>query len=137
MANVLEMLSADHRKVEDLFTQFTGTGEEAVAAEICDELTVHMRAEDNVVYPELRRLDAALEREAEREHAAAEQLIERMRGATGDDLIALVEQLRDAVAHHVAEEETKVFPRLLELGDGRLDDLGGAVQQAKSERAAT
>jgi hemerythrin superfamily protein len=135
MANALEMLSADHRKVEDLFTQFGDTGEEAVAAEICDELTVHTHVEESLVYPELRRLDAALEDEAEREHAEAKRLIERIRGATGDDLIRSVDELRQAVEHHVAEEEGKAFPRLRELGDEWLDDLGGAIQQAKKQAA--
>jgi hemerythrin superfamily protein len=137
MANALEMLTADHRKVDDLFMQFTNTGEDAVAAEICDELTVHTVVEERLVYPELRRLDATLEQEAAREHAAAKQLIERIRGATGDDLIELVGELGEAVARHVAEEETKAFPRLRELGDARLDDLGAAIQQTKSQRAGT
>ena len=49
------LLKADHRKVEDLFAQFEaakGAGrKKALAGQICMELTVHTRIEEDVFYP--------------------------------------------------------------------------------------
>jgi hemerythrin superfamily protein len=136
MANALELLADDHRKVEDLFDEFEQSGDESTASQICDELTVHTQVEESIVYPELQRLDADLEQEAEHEHSEARQLIERIRTASGDDLVDLVGQLREAIDHHVSEEETKAFPELATLGAVRLYELGEAIMDAKVRASA-
>ena len=137
MANALELLADDHRKVEELFDEFEQSGDESTAAQICDELTIHAQVEESIVYPELKRLDAELEQEAEHEHSEAKQLIERIRTASGDDLVDLVDQLRDAIEHHVSEEESKAFPALATLGAVRLDEMGEAIMDAKARDGVT
>jgi hemerythrin superfamily protein len=131
MPNALEVLVDDHRMVAELFDTFVRTGDDQTAFTICDELTVHTRVEEELVYPELRRLDAGLAEEAEREHARAKQIIERMCRSTGVELIDLVDELRQVVEHHVSEEEMKAFPHLEQLGDERLEQLGGRIVQEK------
>jgi hemerythrin superfamily protein len=56
MPNALDILTADHRKVDGLFAEFESSGDESVAAEICNELTIHTQVEERIVYPELRTL---------------------------------------------------------------------------------
>jgi hemerythrin superfamily protein len=136
MPNALDLLTADHRKVDELFSEFESSGDETVAAQICDELTIHTRVEEQIVYPELRTLDAELEQEAEREHADAKQLIEQIRAARGDEIVGLVDRLKQAIEHHVAEEEGKAFPELEALGDARLNEMGQQIADAKSQAAA-
>ena len=53
--DAVALLKADHRKVEELFEKFeSARGEgrkKALAEEICLELTVHTRIEEDVFYP--------------------------------------------------------------------------------------
>ena len=136
MPNALDLLTADHRKVDGLFAEFESSGDESVAAEICNEITIHAEVEERIVYPELRTIDPELEQEAEREHAGAKRLIEQIRAAEGDEIVELVDQLKRAIEHHVAEEESKAFPELEQLGDARLNELGQQIADAKSRAAA-
>jgi hypothetical protein len=63
-------------------------------------------------------------------------LIEQIRAAEGDRIVELVDQLKLAIEHHVAEEEGKAFPELQQLGDARLNELGQQIADAKSRAAA-
>jgi hemerythrin superfamily protein len=135
--NALDLLTGDHRLVEQLFGEFQDTGDEQVAFQICDELTVHTSVEEQAVYPSLRELDGDLAAEAEQEHTEAKQLIERVRSASGDQLVELMDELEQAVMHHVQEEEGQAFPKLQELGEERLAEMGDAIEALKaSGRAA-
>ena len=53
--DAIALLKADHRKVEDLFDKFEaakGDGrKQALAEQICMELTIHTRIEEDVFYP--------------------------------------------------------------------------------------
>ncbi len=138
MPNVIEMLTADHRHVEQLFGQFADTGDEETAATVCDELTVHTQIEESIVYPALRRLDGGEDLVAEslREHDEAKQLIAQVRSAAGEELVDLMDELEQSVEHHVSEEESEAFPKLEQLGDEQLDEMGVQAQTIKSQQAA-
>src|SRR3954471_22067378 len=53
--DAITLLKADHRKVEDLFAKFCGAKsrdrKQKLALEICTELTVHTRIEEEIFYP--------------------------------------------------------------------------------------
>jgi hemerythrin superfamily protein len=138
MPNVINMLTADHRHVEELFGDFAETGDEQTAATVCDELTVHTQIEESVVYPVLRGLDGGedLVEESLREHDEAKQLIEQIRSASGEELSDLMDELEQAIEHHVSEEEAEAFPKLEQLDDERLDEMGAEAQTIKSQQAA-
>lgn len=102
---------------------------------ICDELTMHTVIEEQLVYPDLRKLDADLEKEGEREHAEAKRLIERARNASGDELVDIMSELQGAVDHHVGEEESEAFPKLEQLGDERLEEIGDQIEQLKARES--
>ena len=138
MANVIDMLTEDHRRAEGLFEEFAETGDEQVAAMVCNDLTLHTEIEERAIYPALRQLDGGeqLVEEALREHNEAKQLIERIRGTAGDELTDLMDELEAAVEHHVSEEESEVFPKLETLGTARLSDLASQAADIKATRAA-
>jgi hypothetical protein len=48
-----------------------------------------------------------------------------------------VDQLRDAIEHHVSEEESKAFAVLATLGAVRLDEMGEAIMDAKARDGVT
>ena len=136
MPNVVDLLKQDHRSVEDLFAKFESTQESSIADEICEELEVHTAAEEQFVYPALREGVSGgntLADEAEHEHAEAKQLIGRIkRTSDADHLPEVVSELKQAIEHHVQEEEGTVFPKMQsDLGDSEMDTLGAQVQEFK------
>jgi hemerythrin superfamily protein len=119
MSDVYELLSADHREVATLLQRYDETADEAVAREISDALTLHAVIEEQVLYPELRRIvDGGddLANEAENEHALVKSLLARMQDSPPEDLRPLMQEIGQAVTQHVASEETTIFPAMREAG---------------------
>jgi hypothetical protein len=113
--DAIALLKADHRKVEDLFAQFEaarGDGKKkALAEQICLELTVHTRIEEDVFYPAcVGAVEEDLLQEAYVEHDGAKVLIAEIEAGGPDDAFydAKVKVLSEQIAHHVEEEEQRV-----------------------------
>ena len=132
-------LMADHRKVEDLFKQFEGAGENAekkqrIFNQIARELKVHTAIEEEIFYPASREfVEADMVNEAEVEHQAAKDLIAQIEAMSPDDEYydAKVKVLQEQIEHHVEEEETEYFPacRKSEM------DLKGIADQLEARKA--
>ncbi|HTX01958.1 MAG TPA: hemerythrin domain-containing protein [Acidimicrobiales bacterium] len=117
MPDVTDVLEQEHRVVEQLFEEYQRSSDPAVAERICDELALHTRAEEQVVYPTLRRDVAGgpeLAHEAEQEHGEVDDLIEQVRraGFGSDEAPGLLQTLEHAVEHHIEEEESETFPTM-------------------------
>jgi hemerythrin-like domain-containing protein len=118
--DAIQLLRADHRKVQDLFDQFEkarGDDRKAeLAHEICTELKVHAQIEEEIFYPAARAVlkDQDLIDEAAVEHASAKDLIAQIeQSQTGDELFdAKVTVLGEYIKHHVKEEHNELFPKL-------------------------
>lgn len=136
MPDVFALLMDDHRTVEGLFTQFEQSPDAAVATRICDELTVHAMLEEELVYPILAtKVGTGLASEARHEHQQAKQLVSQIEAGlnAGNDVSALVQQLKESVNHHVEEEEHELFPKMQEAVPGVVDQLGHDVIARKEE----
>jgi hemerythrin superfamily protein len=134
--DVIELLQQDHRKVEGLFNDYQSSKDDETAEQICRELEMHTTVEEEIVYPRLAEIDAELEQHAEEEHDKAKELIDQIR-AKPDDVAGLVEQLQQAVQHHVNEEENKAFPEMRARLGADLEDLGAAVEERKQTLKAS
>jgi len=142
----LELLMTDHRKVEDLFSQYDDEkdGDEdtrrRLAQRICAELKVHTQIEEELFYPFLRENleedDLDLVEEAQVEHNSAKDLIEQIEGATeiDDEYNAKVKVLGEYIRHHVNEEENEIFPKVADHPE-ELDEVGQEMASRKSELA--
>lgn len=131
---VLSMLHHDHREVKKLFKSFPEekdkrSGEQIVHA-ACEKLTVHTQLEEELFYPFVRdnggeRFKDLLD-EALVEHAAAKELIQQLAGMQPDDdlFAAKFTVLAEYVSHHVEEEETVLFPKII----GQHIDLSPLVE---------
>ena len=139
-----ELLRADHGEVQALFERYrklARAGAEPderrpLAEEICTLLTVHAALEEEIFYPALRRagLAADLLDEAEVEHASAKELIAQIRDMEADAPLydAKVGVLGEYVAHHVVEEEDKLFPKC-RAATLDLHELGRRLAARKEE----
>jgi hemerythrin superfamily protein len=140
MADVVELIEQDHRAVEQLFAKFEASKDAAISEQICDELTKHTRAEETAVYPVFRsRLSDGMDLigEAETEHEQARQLIGRIRNTTHPNhLASLMTELKEAIQHHVREEETEILPQArTEMSAAALDELAAQFESSKRDVA--
>jgi hypothetical protein len=136
------LLRDDHRRVEKLFEQYK-TAEESdksdLAEQICKELIVHTKLEEEIFYPACREKnveDDALD-EAQVEHDGAKVMIaELMNGSPEDDYYdAKVTVLSEYIKHHVSEEEKPsdgIFAKARKAGVD-MNALGPRIQARKTE----
>lgn len=137
--DALDLLSEDHRTVEDLFEAFESEDDDeacgALAAQICIALRVHMQIEEEIFYPEARTVadDDTLD-EAQVEHQRAKSLIDDIALMRPADALyrAKVKVLSEYVKHHVREEETELFPQVRD-GDLGLENMAERLKARKAQ----
>ena len=137
--DVVDLILNDHRELERLFDTLLNQPEQraTLLPVMTTLLTAHSRAEESEVYPAAR--DAGGEDDVEhsqQEHLAADQLAERLAATDpdSDDFTATLEELVDAVKHHVEEEEKTVLPGMRErIDDARRAELGQAFLAAREQ----
>ena len=140
--DAVALLKADHRKVEDLFAQFEaakGDGKKkALAEQICMELTVHTKIEEDIFYPACEgKVEEDLLKEAYVEHDGAKVLIAEIEAGGPDDEFydAKVKVLSEMIEHHVEEEEKRVEGMFSQARKAGLDmDALGAQMAAEKEQ---
>lgn len=120
--NVLKLLKEDHDRVKRLFATYEQLNDEEdendtrreIVELACLELTIHAQLEEELFYPALHDAlgDARLLDEAQVEHNLAKQLITELeKMAPGEAMYdAKFTVLGEYMAHHIDEEETKLFP---------------------------
>jgi Hemerythrin HHE cation binding domain len=140
--DAIALLKADHRKVEDLFDKFEaarGDGrKQAIAEQICMELTIHTKIEEDVFYPACEgAVEEDLLREAYVEHDGAKVLIAEIEAGGPDDKFyeAKVKVLSEEIEHHVEEEEKRVEGMFAQARKAGLDmDALGDQMAAEKEQ---
>lgn len=141
------LLRSDHRRVEELCRKFEAAGDgssdskekKELVTEICRELIVHSRLEEEVFYPACRRhgVEDELLDEAQVEHDSLKllvgDLLGRQPGSSFYD--AKVAVLSEYVKHHVAEEEkagSGIFAKARAAGVD-MDGVGERILQRKQQ----
>ena len=139
--DAIEILQADHRRVEGLFEQIQDTEEpdarKALLDTLVGELSGHSALEEQFVYPLLKEIaptgeamiDASLS-----EHQSVKELLLRLDKMAGDDqdLVATLQTLEGEVREHVMEEEQDALPQLRQhLDQDSLDELGVELERAR------
>lgn len=144
--DAIALLKADHRKVEALFAKFeveTGAGrKKALAEQICMELSVHTKIEEDIFYPACQgAVKDSKMNEAYVEHDGAKVLIAEIEAGGPDDKFydAKVKVLSEMIEHHVEEEERRVegvFSLARKAGLD-MDALGAQMAAEKKALVAT
>ena len=143
--DVIEVLTHDHREVEQMFAELeslrgaTGAAQRTRRKDLVDQVTIelvrHSVAEEAEVYPRVaEKVSAAEVERAKSEHAEAEETLKRLERLQPDDpsfageLTTLMEEIRQ----HVAEEEGEMFPHMRRVfTEDELVELGGKVEAVK------
>lgn len=138
--DVTQLLMMDHLEAMALFDRYReaigGPERALVLSRLTNALAIHMRVEEELVYPAAARAagNAAMARHAEEEHADAKNLMGQLHDVRSvpDAERRVVEELRQLIATHVEEEETVFFPRMRQAGMD-LYTLGRAVAARRLE----
>jgi hemerythrin superfamily protein len=131
--SILSMIRMDHTHVMSAFHQYdlgSSPGKKrAIVDSICLALSMHAQLEEELFYPEMRKVshDEAVLDKSVPEHDEMRQLIDRLRGADpgskGYDQAVMA--LMREVMHHVADEETTLLPEAEKyISEERLAELG-------------
>lgn len=120
--HAIKLLMGDHREVEALFKQFEASSDKtrqvSLLSEICLALTVHTQIEEQLFYPQSRKVlkqdQEDMVDEAVVEHATLKDLMSALRGmrATHPLFKAHATVLKEYIQHHVKEEESEYFPQV-------------------------
>ena len=148
MANAIELINADHRKVEHLYQRYQGADrqsqpKQSIIQDICQELTTHAQLEEEIFYPaverQLGREDASLVKEALKEHQEMKQAMRQLQASAfaGPECEQVFREMMKGVQHHVKEEETAMLPKAQQQLGAELDRLGVQMQQQKQELQTT
>jgi len=143
--DVIDVLEQDHREVEAMFAELeslrgAASDEEkerrkAVTEQVTIELVRHSVAEEVLVYPKVEDKVSAEEAEhARKEHAEAEETLQRLEKLDADDpafddeLATLMAEIR----HHIEDEEGQMFVQMRQVIDAdELRTLGERVEAFK------
>jgi hemerythrin superfamily protein len=134
MPNGIELILADHERVNMLFARFTETGDGAFIGQVIDALTAHDDAEQAALYPLVGALlgDADAVGRSALAHSAVKKQIDAIKALEGAPLTDAFEVLRTLVQDHVADEEKNILPALADAATPQqLEGLGARILQAK------
>src|SRR3954454_5266354 len=143
--DVIEVLEHDHREVEQMFSELESlrgaatddarSRRKALTEKVTIELVRHSVAEEVLVYPKVEDQVSAEEAEhARKEHAEAEETLQRLEKLDADDpafddeLATLMGEIR----HHIDDEEGEMFAHMRKVMDAdELRKLGSSVEAFK------
>ena len=134
MPNGIDLIIADHERVDLLFTEFAATGDPTLVGQIVDALAQHDQAEHAALYPLAGRVlgDEELIERSATAHSAVKQTIERLVQLEGDALVGAVAELAELVRRHVEDEERTLLPALAEqCTPAQLGGLAARIEQNK------
>ena len=144
-SDAIVLLKEDHKQLKKAFREFEKAGEDAterkgeLVQRIIELLTVHTYVENEVMYPEVRRLVPDLADdidESYEEHHVADVLVTELAPLSPDAerFDAKVTVLIENVEHHIEEEEQEWFPKVREaLGRKQLAEIGERLLEAKQK----
>jgi len=147
--DAIVLLRHDHKQIKRLFREFEQAGERAtktkgsIVAKIIEALTVHTYLENEVMYPEVRKLMPELEDdvlESYEEHHVADVLCVELSMLSPDHerFEAKTTVLIEIVEHHIEEEEQDWFPKVREgLGRKQLQRIGDQMLELRKNAPTT
>jgi len=140
--DAFNLLKADHRKVEDLFSQLesaSGHAKMRVFEQIKTELELHTHIEETIFYPALEepKQTHELTLEAYEEHDVVKKLLQELSRAKSptEEWEAQAKVLQENVEHHVEEEENELFKKAKSaLSQDEIETLGEQMESEKERQ---
>jgi hemerythrin-like domain-containing protein len=136
--NATELLTQQHRHLEQLFDRYEKLGQanvearRALLARIASLLMRHLALGERHFYPAVVEVRShEIESESQAEHASMEELLTDLLETEPVDphFLAAFRMLREELSHHVETEENELFPMVEQcLSLERLETLGQEME---------
>jgi len=126
ITDALELLTAQHEQIEDLYEQVRQIGDEAAFVELVDKLSTHLELESKLFYPAVKRhLPDSLRDELLAEHAAIRHVLGEMQWQNIRDASfrRQLESLGVLLFGHATWQEEELFTKAAETMS--CDELAG------------
>jgi hemerythrin superfamily protein len=137
--NVQDVIRLDHNKVNMLFAQIKDSNDprkiEEYFGQIYRDLSIHSKAEEQVVYPIVRPFYGETQ-ELYDEQAEMSVMLEQLKASnvSDADFKAKAEQLKNVLADHVRQEESTMFAAIRNnCSTEQQEQLATQFKQAKSQ----
>ncbi len=134
--DALELLSQQHREVEDLFEKIesarTTAQKQSLLTKLADALAAHSKIEETIFYPCVFGDETEeLLRQSVEEHLAAKRVLADLQTMkpTDPQFTGKIQVLKETVMHHVEEEENELFPKVREESSEDLQVLGASLER--------
>jgi hypothetical protein len=141
--SITNMIRMDHTHVLSSFHQFEADSpprvKKGLADTICLALEIHAQLEEEIFYPEMRRIaETEFIDKSVPEHDEMRALITTLRALQpGDkDFDSTLFKLMNVVIHHVADEETLLLPTAERVLGDRLGELGAKMTKRRMQLTA-
>jgi len=141
--DVVELIVADHKVFEALLRELRDAtaDREKARSDLANLLIAHGEAEETEVYPKLVRKDAIEQEDAkhaEHEHAEGNEKLLALLECKATDTAKFdtaVEELAEALMHHVGEEEQTILnPARTDVDEATRARLGAAWAGVRADR---
>ena len=112
ISDALELLTAQHEQIEDLYEQVRQIGDESAFIELADKLATHLALEQELFYPAIApRIPTDVMSELLAEHAAIKRVLADLvwLGTTDADFRPTLERLGELLFGHSAWQEDELF----------------------------
>ena len=141
--NAIDLLKADHDKVEELFKQVEASDKgkhEALFRKIDAALEPHAHIEETIFYPKMiadgdEELQAIV-KEGIEEHRQMKMFLKEIAALTADvdKFEAKLKVLIEDTRHHVKEEQGEMFPKVKkQFSSDILEELGASMEAEKKK----
>jgi hypothetical protein len=135
-----DFLSLRYQEVTDLFGNYeratSMVEKQTVASKICTALIINAHIEEDVFYPEVKKLlkEKGLISAAIMEHSILKYLVAEIQNLDADSAIydIKIKVLNEHVKYQIKEKQNKLFPKVNASGKVDLWRLGAQVAARKS-----
>ena len=142
--DAVKLLKTDHEKMRSLLKDGESTRENDRKARrqaflrLRDDLLIHERMEEDVLYPALKSHPKARDivLEGYEEHHVADLIVGELEETDYSDerWPAKWKVLKESLEHHMEEEESDMFPKAKKIfDDDELEALGARMEQIRAE----
>ena len=139
--DILDVLATEHLEVKDGLNRVLESGSPMQGGAINSELVLvermtvkHLYGEEEVFYPRIRSDMPDLVNASLHEHQEIRTHMRQAMANLSDQQMAMrhLQDLKQAILHHVGEEQDKIFPRVREaFTSQQLEDMAVDFEDAK------
>jgi len=141
--DILDLIRKDHRQIANLFSELERTGNTqklyGYFNQLYEEISLHTEVEEKIFYPVISNYQNTerLLDEAQKEHNEIKQMLEDIESFSpiSEEFKQKLSELKQAIKHHVQEEENEVFTQVQEwMSKAEREQLGNEFEAVKSQQ---